>query len=134
MAEGMEGLLRDKTRPPGIAPLDAELVDKVVALTLEPSGHEATHWTARAMAKVVGIAASTVVKIWHDHGLAPHRWRSFKLSNDKSFAKKLHDVVRLYVWPPAHAIVLSVDEKSQIQAFDRTQPGLPLAYFGKRGL
>jgi transposase len=126
MAEGVEGLLRDKTRPAGIAPLDAVLVDKVVALTLEAPGHEATHWTVRAMAKAVGIAASSVVKIWHDHGLAPHRWRSFKLSNDKAFAEKLHDVVGLYVSPPAHAIVLSVDEKSQIQALDRTQPGLPL--------
>ena len=81
------------------------------------------------MAKAVGIAALPVVKIWHDHGLAPHRWRSFKLSNYKAFAEKLHDVVGLYVSPPAQAIVLSVDEKSQIQALDRTQPGLPL----KRG-
>jgi transposase len=129
MAEGVDGLLRDKTRPPGIAPLETTLVDKVVALTLEPPAQEATHWTVRAMAKAVGIAASSVVKIWHDHGLAPHRWRSFKLSNDKAFAEKLHDVVGLYVSPPAHAIVLSVDEKSQIQALDRTQPGLPL----KRG-
>lgn len=129
MAEGVDGLLRDKTRPPGIAPLETALVDKVVALTLEQPDHEATHWTIRAMARAVGIAASSVVKIWHDHGLAPHRWRSFKLSNDKAFAEKLHDVVGLYVSPPAHAIVLSVDEKSQIQALDRTQPGLPL----KRG-
>lgn len=105
------------------------MVDKVVKLTLASPDHEATHWTVRAMAKAVGIAASSVVKIWHDHGLAPHRWRSFKLSNDKAFAEKLHDVVGLYVSPPAHAIVLSVDEKSQIQALDRTQPGLPL----KRG-
>ena len=118
MAEGADGLLRDKTRPPGIAPLETALVDKVVALTLEPP--EAKHWTVRAMAKAVGIAASSVVKIWHDHGLAPHRWRSFKLSNDKAFAEKLRDVVGLYVSPPAHAIVLSVDEKSQIQALDRT--------------
>jgi transposase len=122
MAEGVAGLLRDKTRPPGIAPLDAKVVDNVVKLTLEPPAHEATHWTVRAMAKAVGIAASTVVKIWHDHGLAPHRWRSFKLSNDKAFAEKLHDVVGLYVSPPAQAIVLSVDEKSQIQALDRTSP------------
>ena len=99
MAEGVDGLLRDKTRPPGIAPLKTTLVDKVVALTLEPPEHEATHWTVRAMAKAVGIAASSVVKIWHDHGLAPHRWRSFKLSNDKAFAEKLHDVVGLYVSP-----------------------------------
>jgi transposase len=126
MAEGVDGLLRDKSRPPGIAPLDRELVDQVVALTLETPKQEATHWTVRAMAKAVGIAASSVVKIWHEHGLAPHRWRSFKLSNDKAFAEKLHDVVGLYVSPPAHAIVLSVDEKSQIQALDRTQPGLPL--------
>ena len=71
MAEGIDGLLRDKTRPPGIAPLAPALVEKVVALTLEPPDHEATHWTVRAMAKAVGIAASSVVKIWHDHGLAP---------------------------------------------------------------
>lgn len=125
MAEGVDGLLRDKSRPPGIAPLDPALVEQVVALTLEPPRQEATHWN-RAMAKAVGIAASSVVKIWHEHGLAPHRWRRFKLSNDKAFAEKLHDVVGLYVSPPAHAIVLSVDEKSQIQALDRTQPGLPL--------
>ena len=126
MSEGVDGLLRDKSRPPGIAPLAPELVDRVVALTLEAPKQEATHWTVRAMAKAVGIAASSVIKIWHEHGLAPHRWRSFKLSNDKAFAEKLHDVVGLYVSPPAHAIVLSVDEKSQIQALDRTQPGLPL--------
>ena len=95
MAEGVDGLLRDKTRPPGIAPLETTLIDKVVALTLEPPAQEATHWTVRAMAKAMGIAASSVVKIWHDHGLAPHRWRSFKLSNDKAFAETLHDVVGL---------------------------------------
>ena len=83
MAEGVEGLLRDKTRPPGIAPLDAQVIDKVVQLTLEPPAHKATYWTVRAMAKTVCIAASTVVKIWHDHGLAPHRWRSFKLGEDE---------------------------------------------------
>ena len=114
MAEGVDGLLRDKTRPPGTAPLDRVVIDRVVALTLEPPSHEATHWTVRAMAKAIGIAASSVVKIWRDYGLAPHRWRSFKLSNDKAFAEKLHDVVGLYVSPPTHAIVLSVDEKSQM--------------------
>jgi hypothetical protein len=97
MAEGVDGLLRDKTRPSGTPPLETTMVDKVVALTLEPPAQEATHWTVRAMAKAVGIAASSVVKIWHDHGLAPHRWRSFKLSNDKAFVEKLHDVVGLYV-------------------------------------
>ena len=79
---------------------------EVVRLTLEPPPHEATHWTARAMAKAVGLAVATVQKIWKAHGLAPHRWRSFKLSNDPAFAEKLHDVVGLYVAPPAHAVVL----------------------------
>ena len=129
MDEGVNGLLYDKTRPPGIKPLDRATIDKVVALTLELPPHEATHWTGRAMAAAVGIAVSTIQKIWKENGLAPHRWRQFKLSNDPSFAKKLHDIVGLYVSPPAHAVVLSVDEKSQIQALDRTQPGLPL----KRG-
>ena len=129
MEEGIDGLLRDKTRPPGKAPVAPERVEELVRLTLAPLPHEATHWTARAMAKTVGLAVSTVQKIWKAHGLAPHRWRRFKLSNDPAFAEKLHDVVGLYVDPPAHAVVLSVDEKSQIQALDRTQPGLPL----KRG-
>ena len=129
MAEGVDGLLYDKSRPPGIKPLDRAIVEKVVALTLEPPPHEATHWTGRAMAAAVGIAVSTTQKIWKENGLAPHRWRQFKLSNDPAFAEKLHDIVGLYVSPPAHAVILSVDEKSQIQALDRTQPGLPL----KRG-
>ena len=90
MAEGVEGLLRDKTRPPGIAPLDAKLVDKVVALTLVAPGHEATHWTVRAMAKAVGIAASSVVKIWHDHGLADPNLRGTDLlDNDRRVGKGL---------------------------------------------
>jgi transposase len=72
------------------------------------------------------MGTATVQKIWRSHGLAPHRWRTFKLSNDPAFAEKLHDIVGLYVSPPAHAVVLSVDEKSQIQALDRTQPGLPM--------
>ncbi len=129
MDEGVDGLLYDKTRPPGIMPLDKAIIDKVVALTLEPPPHEATHWTGRAMATAVGTAVSTIQKIWKENGLAPHRWRRFKLSNDPAFADKLHDIVGLYVSTPAHAVVLSVDEKSQIQALDRTQPGLPL----KRG-
>lgn len=126
MEEGVDGLLRDKTRPPGTPPVSKERTEEVVRLTLEPPPHEATHWTGRAMATAVGLAVSTVQEIWKAHGLAPHRWRRFKLSNDPAFAEKLHDVVGLYVDPPAHAVVLSVDEKSQIQALDRTQPGLPL--------
>ena len=78
------------------------------------------------MAKAAGVAASTVQAIWKTHGLSPHRWRHFKLSNDPAFAEKLTDIVGLYVDPPAHAVVLSIDEKSQIQALDRTQPGLPM--------
>ena len=125
MAEGVAGLLRDKTRPPGRAPVADDQAAAIVAMTLKPPPHEATHWTARRW-PVCGLAVSTVQKIWKAHGLAPHRWRAFKLSNDPTFAEKLHDVVGLYVAPPAHAVVLSIDEKSQIQALDRTQPGLPL--------
>jgi len=126
MEAGVDGLLRDKTRPPGKPPVVPDRVVEVVRLTLKAPPHEATHWTAQAMAKAAGLAVSTVQKIWKAHGLAPHRWRDFKLSNDPAFAEKLHDVIGLYVAPPAHAVVLSVDEKSQIQALDRTQPGLPL--------
>jgi transposase len=126
MMEGVDGLLRDKTRPPGIPPVAADLTAEVVRLTLAPPPHEATHWTLRAMARAVGLAASTVLGIWKAHGLAPHRWRQFKLSKDPAFVEKLHKVVGLYVAPPAHAVVLSIDEKSQIQALDRTQPGLPM--------
>jgi len=87
---------------------------------------EATHWTAEMMARAVGISVSSVQRIWRAHGLQPHRVRQFKLSRDPEFVPKLRDIVGLYVDPPAHAIVLSVDEKSQIRALDRTQPGLPL--------
>lgn len=125
-AAGVDGLLHDATRPPGKAPVAAGKVAEVVRLTQTPPLHEATHWTARAMAKAVGLAVSTVQKIWKAHGLAPHRWRVFKLSRDPAFVEKLHDIVGLYVSPPAHAVELSVDEKSQIQALDRSQPGLPL--------
>ena len=126
MMEGVAGLLRDKTRPARIPPLTAEVEAAVVSRTLaEPSG-ETTHWTATAMARLSGISVSSVQRIWHRHGLQPHRTRQFKLSNDPQFAAKLHDIVGLYVDPPAHAVVLSIDEKSQIQALDRTRPGLPL--------
>lgn len=124
--EGVDGLLRDKTRPSRIPPLGQEVAARVVARTLEPPPGETTHWTAAMMAGEFGISASSVHRIWRAHGLQPHRVRQFKLSNDPDFVTKLRDVVGLYVNPPAHAIVLSVDEKSQIQALDRTQPGLPL--------
>jgi transposase len=126
MAAGADGLLRDKTRPSRIPPLDAQVADRVVALTLTDPPGETTHWTSAAMAEAAGISVSSVQRIWRSHGLQPHRMRQFKLSNDPQFAAKLRDIVGLYVDPPAHAVVLSVDEKSQIQALDRTQPGLPL--------
>jgi len=126
MEEGVDGLLRDKTRPSRIPPLGSEVAERVVALTLTDPPVEATHWTASMMAVAVGISESAVRRIWCSHGLQPHRYRQFKLSNDPNFIRKLRDVVGLYVDPPAHAIVLSVDEKSQIQALDRTQPGLPM--------
>jgi hypothetical protein len=101
-------------------------VARVVAATQADPPGETTHWTAASMAKVQGISVSSVQRIWRRHGLQPHRTRLFKLSNDPQFASKLREIVGLYVEPPAHAIVLSIDEKSQIQALDRTQPGLPM--------
>jgi transposase len=126
MQEGVEGLLRDNTRPSRIPALTPEVVAWVATRTSEAAPGETTHWTASLMAREAGISASSVHRIWRAHGLQPHRVRQFKLSNDPEFIDKLRDVVGLYVAPPAHAIVLSFDEKSQIQALDRSQPGLPL--------
>jgi transposase len=126
MTAGVDGLLRDKTRPSRIPPLGSEIVERVIALTQDEPPGEATHWTGAAMGEAAGISVSSVQRIWRTHGLQPHRVRQFKLSKDPDFVPKLRDIVGLYVDPPAHAIVLSVDEKSQIQALDRTQPGLPL--------
>jgi transposase len=125
-AEGVAGLWRDKTRPSRIPPLDPKIAESVVALTLAGPSPHATHWTGAAMAAAIGISVSSVQRIWRAHGLQPHRVRQFKLSKDPQFAAKLRDIVGLYVNPPDHAIVLAVDEKSQIQALDRTQPGLPM--------
>ena len=124
--EGVAGLLRDKTRPPGTPPLPAETVARVVALTCSEPPGEATHWTGRAVAKAVGISLRSVQRIWQAFDLQPHRLRTFKRSKDPDFVAKLHDIVGLYMDPPAHAVVLSIDEKSQIQALDRSQPGLPI--------
>jgi transposase len=127
---GVDGLLRDKTRPSRIPRLEESKVAEVIRLTLEEAPPaDATHWTVRDMAKTSGVSRAKVHRIWQAVGLAPHRYRQFKLSNDPAFADKTTDVIGLYVDPPAHAVVLSIDEKSQIQALDRTQPGLPL----KRG-
>jgi len=124
--EGVDGLLRDKTRPSRVKPFGPEVAERIIALTLaEPPG-ETTQWTGRAMAKATGVSLSYVQRVWRSHGLQPHRIRTFKLSNDPQFAAKVRDIVGLYVDPPSHAVVLSVDEKSQIQALDRTQPGLPM--------
>ena len=126
MQEGFDGLLRDETRPSRINLLGDEIAARIVAPTVEDPPFEATHWTGAMMAKTAGVSVSSVQRIWRAHGLAPHRMRQSKLSNDTKFIDKLRDVVGLYVDPPAHAIVLLVDEKSQIQALDRMQPGLPL--------
>ena len=123
---GLDGLLCDKTRKPGKPPLGEAVAQRVVALTCgEPPG-VATHWTGRMMAQTVGISLRSVQRIWAAHQLQPHRLRSFKQSRDPDFVAKLAAIVGLYMAPPRHAVVLSVDEKSQIQALDRTQPGLPL--------
>ena len=126
MEAGTDGLLVDKTRPSRIPQLGEAVTERVVALTLSEPPGEVTHWTAAAVATACAISVSSVHRIWRSHGLRPHQIRQFKLSNDPQFAAKVRDIVGLYVNPPEHAVVLSVDEKSQIQALDRTQPGLPL--------
>jgi Homeodomain-like domain len=126
MQEGVAGLTRDKTRKLGKPPLPPATVQRVIDLALGPPPGQATHWTGRMLAKAAGVSLRSVQRILEAHQLAPHRVRTFKLSNDPKFADKLKDIVGLYVDPPDHAVVLSVDEKSQIQALDRTQPGLPM--------
>jgi transposase len=123
---GVDGLLRDKTRKPGKPRTADATVQRVVAMTCSEPPGEVTHWTGRAMADATGLSLRTVQRIWAAHDLQPHRMRSFKRSRDPDFVTKLEDIVGLYLAPPRHAVVLSVDEKSQIQALDRTQPGLPL--------
>ena len=126
MEAGVDGLVRDATRPPRIPPLPPGVVERVVDMTLKEPPGEATHWTGRAVAKAVGISLRSVQRIWQAHGLKPHRIKTFKLSRDPKFAEKVQDIVGLYIDPPEHALVLALDEKSQIQALDRTQPGLPM--------
>jgi transposase len=126
---GMAGLERDASRPGRTPRITANMVQRVVKLTTRQKPPNATHWSTRTMARAVGMSEASVRRIWRNHGLKPHRVESFKISNDPEFAEKLQDIVGLYLNPPEHALVLCVDEKSQIQALDRTQPGLPL----KRG-
>jgi transposase len=123
---GVEGLSRDKTRKPGKAPLAAETTARVVALTCAEAPYRATRWTGHAMAKAIGISVGSVQRIWRAHKLQPLRLRPFKRSRDQSFATKLTDIVGLDIDPPAHAVVLSIDERRQIQALDLTEPGLPI--------
>jgi transposase len=126
MAQGADGLLKDATRPSRVKPLTPEKVKQVVHMTLHEKPPNATHWSVRSMAAAAGISYSSVQRIWHAHGLKPHLIETFKISRDRNFAAKVADVVGLYLNPPDRALVLCVDEKSQIQALDRTQPGLPM--------
>jgi transposase len=124
--DGMAGLEHDAPRPGRTPSISSATVRRVVAKTTQENPPHATHWSTRTMAAAVGISEASVRRIWRRHGLKPHRVRTFKLSRDPRFVEKLEDIVGLYLNPPEHALVLSLDEKSQIQALDRTQPGLPL--------
>src|SRR5216117_2071461 len=126
VAKGVDGLLKDATRPSRVKPLLPEKIEQVVHMTLHAKPPNATHWSVRSMAKAAGISYSSVQRIWRAHGLKPHLVKTFKVSRDKHFAAKVEDVVGLYLDPPDKALVLCVDEKSQIQALDRTQPLLPM--------
>ena len=123
---GLAGILKDKTRPGRIKPIPAAKRNRLIKLTIEEKPLGSTHWSRTSMAKTLGVSPSTVGRIWAAHGLKPHRISSFKLSNDKRFQEKIEDIIGLYLNSPENAIVLSCDEKSQIQALDRTQPGLPM--------
>jgi transposase len=126
LARGVDGLKRDASRPGRKPPLAAAMIARVVDMTLHEKPPAGTHWSVRKMAKAVGLSPSSVQRIWAAHGLKPHLSKTFKLSNDPRFSEKVQDIVGLYLDPPDKALVLCVDEKSQIQALDRTQPGLPL--------
>jgi len=125
----LAGLEKDAPRPGRTPKVNPRLIKRVIDMTTRQKPAKATHWSTRTMAAAVGISEASVRRIWHAHGLKPHLIKTFKISNDPEFAEKLEDIVGLYLNPPEHALVLCVDEKSQIQALDRTQPGLPL----KRG-
>ena len=126
LEQGMEGLLKDAPRPGRTPSISSEVTEALLARTTQTTPANATHWSTRTMAREMGISKASVSRIWRAHGLKPHRVDRFKVSNDPEFASKLEAIVGLYLNPPEHALVLSVDEKSQIQALDRTQPGLPM--------
>jgi transposase len=123
---GLEGISRDAPRPGRKPRISSRKVAQVIRLTTQTTPNDATHWSQRLMSEQVGISMSSVGRIWKSHGLKPHRLSTFKISHDKQFAEKLEAIVGLYLSPPDNAIVFSCDEKSQIQALDRTQPGLPM--------
>ena len=124
---GINGIVKDAPRSGRRRTARSQAkVLAIVERTTQTKPPDATHWSTRSMARDQGVSEATVRRVWREHGLKPHRVKSFKLSNDKHFVEKLHDIVGLYLNPPEHALVLSCDEKSQIQALDRTQPGLPL--------
>ncbi len=118
--------LTDEPRPGAPRTIDDEQVERVITKTLEEIPRDATHWSTRSMARACGLSAATVGRIWQAFGLQPHRFETFKLSSDPFFVEKVRDIVGLYLHPPEKAVVLCVDEKSQIQALDRTQPLLPM--------
>ena len=120
------GIEKDASRPGRTPAITAETVTRIVRKTTQEKPETATHWSTRSMAKAVGVSKATVQRVWAAHGLKPHLTRTFKLSNDPHFEEKLVDVVGLYLNPPEHALVLCADEKTSIQALDRTQRGLPI--------
>jgi len=124
--QGLTGISEDATHGLSSRCFDAIKVKSIVEATLHTKPKDATHWSTRTMAKVQGVSHSTIQRIWDAHGLQPHRVKTFKLSRDKRFEEKLTDVVGVYLNPPDKAVVLCVDEKTQVQALDRTQPGLPM--------
>lgn len=123
---GIKGLEKDGSRPGRPRTISDVQTAEVVRKTTQEKPFNATHWSTRTMAAAAGISEATVRRIWHANGLKPHLVKTFKVSNDVQFAEKLEAIVGLYLNPPEHAIVLCADEKSQIQALDRTQPGLPI--------
>ncbi len=124
--QGPPGIAEDAPHGQSSRRTDEQTVNLIVERTLHTLPPDATHWSTRTLAKELGVSHSTVARVWEAHGLQPHRIKTFKLSKDKHFREKLTDVVGLYMNPPDKALVLCVDEKSQIQALDRTQPGLPM--------
>ena len=126
LALGVDGLLKDASRPGRTPSISTQTITQVIEKTTQSKPANATQWSRSTMAQEAGISESSVGRIWRSHGLKPHRVMSFKVSNDPLFADKLEAIVGLYLNPPEHALVLSVDEKSQIQELVRTQPGRPL--------